>query len=90
MFRAFCKLSLRPVANEAAAATNASDLKSNIDVKSKLLSLQLILATLQNAKTSFKQSPHMINAIKRYLCVSLSKNGVSPINEVGWLPADRF
>lgn len=80
MFRAFCKLSLRPVTNET--ATSANDIKTNIDIKSKILSLQLILATLQNAKASFKQSPHMINAIKRYLCVSLSKNGVSPINEV--------
>lgn len=77
MFRAFCKLSLRPISNEM-----SSDLKNNIDVKSKILSLQLILATLQNAKSSFKTSVHMINAIKRYLCVSLSKNGVSPINEV--------
>ena len=79
MFRAFCKLSLRPISPEAA---NSSDLKNNIDVKSKILSLQLILATLQNAKQSFKQSPNMINAIRRYLCLSLPKNGVSPITEV--------
>ena len=79
MFRAFCKLSLRPVSPEAA---NSSDFRNNIDVKSKILSLQLILATLQNAKQSFKQSSHMVNAIRRYLCVSLSKNGVSPILEV--------
>ena len=79
MFRAFCKLSLRPISQEAA---NSNDFKNNIDVKSKILSLQLILATLQNAKSSFKQSPYMINAIRRYLCVSLSKNGVSPITEV--------
>lgn len=82
MFRAFCKLSLRPITNEA--ATSANDIKTNIDIRSKILSLQLILATLQNAKTSFKQSSFMINAIKRYLCVSLSKNGVSPINEVSF------
>ena len=79
MFRAFCKLSLRPISPETA---NSSDFRNNIDVKSKILSLQLILATLQNAKYSFKQSPHVINAIRRYLCVSLSKNGVSPIPEV--------
>ena len=79
MFRAFCKLSLRSINQEESAST---DLKNNIDVKSRLLSLQLILATLQNAKQSFKQSPHMINAIRRHLCNSLSKNGVSPITEV--------
>ena len=66
----------------AANSSSSSDFKSSIDVKSKLLSLQLILATLQNARASFKQSPHMINTIRRYLCVSLSKNGVSPITEV--------
>lgn len=82
MFRAFCKLSARPITNESGASLSLSEIKTNIDVKSKILSLQLILATLQNAKNSFKQSPHTINAIKRYLCVSLTKNGVSPINEV--------
>jgi brefeldin A-inhibited guanine nucleotide-exchange protein len=81
MFRAFCKLSLR-VVNQESALVSASDLKNNIDVRSKILSLQLILATLQNAKSTFKQSKHVINAIRRYLCVSLSKNGVSPILEV--------
>jgi hypothetical protein len=81
MFRAFCKLSLRPV-NQEATITSSSDFKNNIDVRSKILSLQLILATLQNAKSTFKQSKHVINAIRRYLCVSLSKNGVSPILEV--------
>lgn len=78
MFRAFCKLSLRQVNPDS----NSHDIKNDIDVKSKILSLQLILATLQNAKSSFKESPFMINAIRRYLCVSLSKNGVSPITEV--------
>lgn len=78
MFRAFCKLSLRQVNPES----NSPDIKNDIDIKSKVLSLQLILATLQNAKSSFKESPFMINVIRRYLCVSLSKNGVSPITEV--------
>ncbi len=83
MFRAFCKLSLRPINQEATLVNNnSSDFKNNIDVRSKILSLQLILATLQNAKQTFKQSKHVINAIRRYLCVSLSKNGVSPIEEV--------
>ena len=93
MFRAFCKLSLRSIeGGGSGAASSASssfalnssspEFRNNIDVKSKVLSLQLILATLQNAKPSFKQSTHMIGIIRRYLCVSLSKNGVSPILEV--------
>jgi brefeldin A-inhibited guanine nucleotide-exchange protein len=79
MFRAFCKLSLRTVNNETSASLN---LKENIDIRSKILSLNLLLATLQNARSTFKQSDHMIRIIRRYLCVSLSKNGVSPIMEV--------
>ena len=85
MFRAFCKLSLRsinPDSNLAIINTNSQDFKNSIEIKSKILSLQLILATLQNAKDSFKQSPHMISVIRRYLCVSLSKNGVSPVLDV--------
>ena len=85
MFRAFCKLSLRsinPETSSSIANSNSPEFKNSIDIKSKILSLQLILATLQNAKTSFKQSPFMINIIRRYLCVSLSKNGVSPVLEV--------
>ena len=85
MFRAFCKLSLRSINQESStslANSNSPEFKNTIDIKSKILSLQLILATLQNAKQSFKQSPHMISVIRRYLCVSLSKNGVSPILEV--------
>lgn len=84
MFRSFCKLSLRAIEQEASLVSSSSsaDLKNNIDVRSKILSLHLILATLQNAKQTFKQSKHIVNAIRRYLCVSLSKNGVSPILEV--------
>jgi brefeldin A-inhibited guanine nucleotide-exchange protein len=85
MFRAFCKLSLRSINPESSLAlisTNSQDFKNSIEIKSKILSLQLILATLQNAKDCFKQSPHMISIIRRYLCVSLSKNGVSPVLDV--------
>jgi brefeldin A-inhibited guanine nucleotide-exchange protein len=80
MFRAFCKLSLRsinPETNSSIANLNSAEFKNSIDIKSKILSLQLILSTLQNAKKSFKQSPHIIGVIRRYLCVSLSKNGTS-------------
>lgn len=77
MFRAFCRLSQRPIMD-----TSQADLKNNIEVKSKILSLQLILTTLQNAKPVFKQNRHIISIIRKYLCVSLTKNGVSPITEV--------
>ncbi len=87
MFRAFCKLSLRSISPETSSSiltsnSNSLEFKNSIDIKSKILSLQLILSTLQNAKPAFKHSTHMISVIRRYLCVSLSKNGVSPVLEV--------
>ncbi len=83
MFRAFCKLSLRSINPETnssiLANSNSFEFKNSIDIKSKILSLKLILSTIQNAKPASKQSSHMISVIRRYLCVSLSKNGVSPV-----------
>ena len=76
MFRAFCRLSQRPIPDTAFVD------KNNMEVKSKILSLQLILTTLQNAKPVFKQNRHIISIIRKNLCVSLTKNGVSPITEV--------
>ena len=76
MFRAFCRLSQRPILDTVVVD------KNNIEIKSKILSLQLILTTLQNAKQLFKQNRHIIGIIRKYLCVSLTKNGVSPITEV--------
>jgi brefeldin A-inhibited guanine nucleotide-exchange protein len=76
MFRAFCRLSQRQISEPSV------DYKNNIEIRSKILSLQLILTTLQNAKQSFKSNKHIINIIRKYLCVSLTKNGLSPIHEV--------
>ena len=52
------------------------------ELRSKLLSLQLLLSILQNAGPVFKTNELFINAIKQYLCVALSKNGVSPVSQV--------
>lgn len=52
------------------------------ELRSKILSLQLLLSILQNAGPVFKSNEMFINAIKQYLCVALSKNGVSSIPEV--------
>lgn len=52
------------------------------ELRSKILSLQLLLAVLQNAGQVFKNNEIFIVAIKQYLCVALSKNGVSPIPDV--------
>ena len=52
------------------------------ELRSKILSLQLLLAILQSAGPVFKTNEMFINAIKQYLCVALSKNGVSSVIEV--------
>ena len=44
MFRVFCRLSQRPILDTVVVD------KNNNEIKSKILSLQLILTTLQNAK----------------------------------------
>ena len=48
----------------------------------QVLSLRLILAVLQNAGPVFRSTRLFIEVIKQYLCVALSKNGVSPIPEI--------
>lgn len=69
IFHALCKLSMRQVSEEH-------------PLKLKLLSLQLILAILQNAGTVLKSSEIFLAAIKQCLCVALSKNGLSNNNEI--------
>ena len=52
------------------------------ELRSKILSLELLLSCLQNAGPVFRTHPMFINAIKQYLCVALSKNGVSSVPAV--------
>ncbi|XP_072267184.1 brefeldin A-inhibited guanine nucleotide-exchange protein 1 isoform X2 [Pyxicephalus adspersus] len=60
------------------------------ELRSKVLSLQLLLSILQNAGPVFKTNEMFINAIKQYLCVALSKNGVSSVPEVFELSLSIF
>ncbi|XP_078456727.1 brefeldin A-inhibited guanine nucleotide-exchange protein 1-like isoform X1 [Lampetra planeri] len=75
VFRSLCKLSMKPLSD------GPPDPKSH-ELRSKILSLQLLLSVLQNAGPVFRTNEMFINAIKQYLCVALSKNGVSSIPEV--------
>ena len=61
-----------------------------VDYRSKVLSLKLIHSMLQNAGPVFRFHPMFIDAIKKYLCVSLSKNGVSTSSEVFRLSLSIF
>ncbi len=51
-------------------------------MRSKILSLELLLSCLQNAGKVFKTNEMFVSAIKQYLCVALSKNGVSSVPQV--------
>uniref|UniRef100_A0A8C7HFD9 ARF guanine nucleotide exchange factor 1 n=1 Tax=Oncorhynchus kisutch TaxID=8019 RepID=A0A8C7HFD9_ONCKI len=83
VFRSLCKLSMKPLSD------GPPDPKSH-ELRSKVLSLQLLLSILQNAGPVFKTNEMFINAIKQYLCVALSKNGVSSIPEVFSLSLSIF
>ena len=47
-----------------------------------MLALELLLSILQNAGPVFKTDEVFISAIKQYLCVALSRNGVSSVPQV--------
>lgn len=83
VFRSLCKLSLKQLPDAP------YDPKSH-ELRSKVLSLELLLACLQNAGEVFKKSDMFISAIKQYLCVALSKNGVSSIPQVFELSLSLF
>lgn len=85
VFRSLCKLSMKPLPE----GTNALDPKSH-EMRSKILSLQLLLSVIQNAGPVLRNNPVFINAIKQYLCVALSKNGVSTVPDVFQLSVTIF
>ncbi|KAH8929478.1 Sec7-domain-containing protein [Atractiella rhizophila] len=96
VFRALCKLSMKPLGSES-----EKDLRSHA-MRSKLLALQLILNILKTTMPLFvdpsaiihsastrEQTP-FIQAVKQYLCLSLSRNGVSPVIAVFELSCEMF
>ncbi|BGP16437.1 hypothetical protein JCM10213_004007 [Rhodosporidiobolus nylandii] len=96
VFRALCKLSMKPLGTES-----ERDLKSPA-MRSKLLSLHLILTILNNHMSLFID-PHVaiisstsrdrtpfLTAVKQYLCLALSRNAVSPVIQVFELSCEIF
>ncbi|KAI8592987.1 hypothetical protein BDZ88DRAFT_503867 [Geranomyces variabilis] len=94
VFRALCKLSMKPIP----APEGATDLKSHA-MRSKLLSLHLVFTILSSHMyiffvpapvlfspgTSTKTDPNavlFVHAVKQYLCLSLSRNAVSVVPQV--------
>ncbi|GAA5850525.1 hypothetical protein JCM8547_001904 [Rhodosporidiobolus lusitaniae] len=96
VFRALCKLSMKPLGTES-----ERDLKSPA-MRSKLLSLHLVLTILNNHMSLFLE-PHVaiisstsrdrtpfLTAVKQYLCLALSRNAVSPVIQVFELSCEIF
>ncbi|GAA6038174.1 hypothetical protein JCM8097_005777 [Rhodosporidiobolus ruineniae] len=96
VLRALCKLSMKPL-----GAESERDLKSPA-MRSKLLSLHLVLSILNNhmplfvdphvalvSSTSRDRTP-FLTAVKQHLCVALSRNAVSPVIQVFELSCEIF
>lgn len=96
IFRAMCKLSTKALRRE-----DAVDIKSQ-GMRSKLLSLHIIHTVLFNHHIVFTSPLATIRsssngdptgftqAIKQYLCLSLSRNGASNVNKVFEVSAEIF
>jgi brefeldin A-inhibited guanine nucleotide-exchange protein len=56
--------------------------RTNLDLKSRIFSLRLIMQILQTSGPVFRSSEDFLRIIKTNLCVSLSRNGVSSIPEL--------
>lgn len=82
LFRALCRLSMKPLPNNTTSDT--------IEMRSRMLSLELILSILDNSGPVFRSSESFIAAIKQYLCLSLLKNCVSPISSIFRLSLSIF
>ncbi|KZT24537.1 hypothetical protein NEOLEDRAFT_1094323 [Neolentinus lepideus HHB14362 ss-1] len=96
VFRALCKLTMKPVNTES-----ERDLKSHA-MRSKLLSLHLVLTILNShmalfvapSSTIYSSSSHeatpFVQAVNQYLCLSLSRNAVSSVSQVFELSVEIF
>ncbi|KAI9509449.1 Sec7-domain-containing protein [Russula earlei] len=96
VFRAMCKLTMKPLNTES-----ERDLKSH-GMRSKLLSLHMVLIILSShmdviaSPTSivYSSSSHeassFIQMANQYLCLSLSRNAVSPVPQVFEISVEIF
>ncbi|KAG1754001.1 Sec7-domain-containing protein [Suillus paluster] len=96
VFRALCKLTMKPLNTES-----ERDLKSHA-MRSKLLSLHLVLTILNSHMTLFvdpkaiiysastNEATTFVQAVNQYLCLSLSRNAVSPVSQVFEVSVEIF
>ena len=79
VFRSLCKLSMKPLPDPLPS-------EESIELRSKLLSLQLLYSIIQNSGAKFRSGEKFIWAIRQYLCLSLLKNGARPPTGASPLP----
>ncbi|KAI0650276.1 hypothetical protein C8Q79DRAFT_942938 [Trametes meyenii] len=96
VFRALCKLTMKPLNSES-----ERDLKSHA-MRSKLLSLHLVLMILNSHmpifvspsaiiySSSSNDATPFIQAANQYLCLALSRNAVSPVPQVFEISVEIF
>ncbi|KAI0751592.1 hypothetical protein C8Q80DRAFT_1158159 [Daedaleopsis nitida] len=96
VFRALCKLTMKPLNSES-----ERDLKSH-SMRSKLLSLHLVLMILNSHmpifvspsaiiySSSSNEATPFIQAASQYLCLCLSRNAVSPVPQVFEISVEIF
>ncbi|KAK4009871.1 hypothetical protein OUZ56_019014 [Daphnia magna] len=83
VFRSLCRLAMKPLPD------GIPDPKSH-ELRSKLLSLQLLLSVVQNAGPVFRQHPVFLSVVRQCLCVALSRDGASSVTEVAELSLALF
>uniref|UniRef100_A0A7E4WE95 SEC7 domain-containing protein n=1 Tax=Panagrellus redivivus TaxID=6233 RepID=A0A7E4WE95_PANRE len=71
IFRSLCKLSAKALPSEGID-------KNSTEMRSKLLSLDMILLVVQNFNAPLSDQHSFVVAIRLYLCVALTQNAVSP------------
>ncbi|KAG6821251.1 hypothetical protein H0H93_002361 [Arthromyces matolae] len=96
VFRALCKLTMKPLNTES-----ERDVKSHA-MRSKLLSLHLVLTVLNSHMALFvdpkaiiyssssNEATTFVQAVTQYLCLSLSRNVVSPVPQVFEISVEIF
>uniref|UniRef100_A0A8R1TUZ9 SEC7 domain-containing protein n=1 Tax=Onchocerca volvulus TaxID=6282 RepID=A0A8R1TUZ9_ONCVO len=71
LFRALCRLSIKPVPERCDPTSH--------ELRSKELSLEMLLLIVQNPSSLIHSSQPFVLGLRHLLCVSLSRNGVSPV-----------
>ena len=57
-------------------------LQQPVALKSKILSLELLLSVMENAGYHFRTSKRFVNAVREFLIGCLLKNSISPIESI--------